>query len=131
MRNNKDYLLLLLNEHLTNLNLVMKLLNQQVTKYVDKVALWYVVVVAAADDEVDVVGIERWGSVKPIEWLRYLNVVMMVMMMKRKLNPKMRMQLMNHLNLNLNYRDLNTLKEVYLMMHRMLVEIDQRMASSK
>lgn len=42
----------------------------------------------------------------------------------------MKMQLMNHLNLNLNYRDLNMSKVMYLMIHPMLVGIDQRMASS-
>lgn len=37
---------------------------------------------------------------------------------------------MNRLNLNLNYRDLNMLLEVYLTIHPMLVGKDQRTANS-
>ena len=51
-------------------------------------------------------------------------------MMMHKLNPKMKMLLMNHLNSNQNYRDLNMLQEVYSMMYPMLEEIDQRKVSS-
>jgi hypothetical protein len=70
MMNNKDYLLLLI-EHLINLNLVMKLLDQQVMMHVLMVGLIYVVFVVAVvvvDDkmEVDVVGIEDHALLKLI-----------------------------------------------------------------
>lgn len=119
------------NVHLMNLNSMMRRLNLSVTMKlfsmgsIEQIALTFVV------------GFEIHEELKSIDCCYYsLNVSMASIKqveeigMKHRRSHCMKMLLMmNRSNLNLNFRDLNKLIEVYSTLNPMLEEINRRMAN--